>query len=218
MIENFHEIMALWDKHMLTMRTIEHLEMFSIALTISVIIGVSVGVLIYIRPGIASPVLNFLNILETIPDLALLVILLPLLRLGTGPTIAASVIYSILPIARNTYTGLKGVDSKYIYVAEAIGLSPRDILLKVRIPMSLPLIAGGIRIALVFTMGVVTLGGLVAAGGLGTVIQNGIQLYEKDAILLAGLWTGILAVTLDLGAGKVEKELYKRYDTWQPQS
>lgn len=217
MIENFHEIMALWDKYLLTMRTIEHLEMFSIALTISVIIGVSVGVLIYIRPGIASPVLNFLNILETIPDLALLVILLPFLRLGTGPTIAAAVIYSILPIARNTYTGLKDVDSKYIYVAEAIGLSPRDILLKVRIPMSLPLIAGGIRIALVFTMGVVTLGGLVAAGGLGTVIQNGIQLYEKDAILLAGLWTGILAVTLDMGAGRIEKELYKRYDTWQPQ-
>lgn len=217
MIEDFHEIVALWDKHLLTVRTIEHLEMFSIALIISVIIGVSVGVLIYIRPGIASPALNFLNILETIPDLALLVILLPLLRLGTGPTIAASVIYSVLPIARNTYTGLKGVDSKYIYVAEAIGLSPRDILLKVRIPMSLPLIAGGIRIALVFTMGVVTLGGLVAAGGLGTVLQNGIQLYEKDAILLAGLWTGILAVILDLGAGRIEKELYKRYGTWQPQ-
>ena len=82
MIENFREIVALWDKHLLTVRTIEHLEMFSIALIISVIIGVSVGVLIYIRPGIASPVLNFLNILETIPDLALLVILLPLLRLG----------------------------------------------------------------------------------------------------------------------------------------
>lgn len=202
---------------MLTMRTIEHLKMFSIALIISVIIGVGVGVLIYSQPKMASPVLNFLNILETIPDLALLVILLPLLRLGTGPTIAASVIYSILPIARNTYTGLKGVDGKYIYVAEAIGLSPRDILLKVRIPMSLPLIAGGIRIALVFTMGVVTLGGLVAAGGLGTVLQNGIQLYEKDAILLAGLWTGILAVILDLGAGWIEKELYKRYDTWHPQ-
>ncbi|MGD9780196.1 MAG: ABC transporter permease, partial [Methanomethylovorans sp.] len=98
MIEDFHEIVALWDKHLLTVRTIEHLEMFSIALIISVIIGVSVGVLIYIRPGIASPALNFLNILETIPDLALLVILLPLLRLGTGPTIAASVIYSVLPI------------------------------------------------------------------------------------------------------------------------
>lgn len=211
------EIATLWEKHLLTMRTIEHLQMFSIALTISVIIGVSVGIFIYSKPRTASPVLNFLNIMETIPDLALLVILLPLLRLGTGPTIAASVIYSILPIARNTYTGLKGVDGQYIYVAEAIGMSSRDILLKVRIPMSLPLIAGGIRIALVFTMGVVTLGGLVAAGGLGTVIQNGIQLYEKDAILLAGLWTGMLAVMLDLAAGRIEKKLYERYGTWRTQ-
>ncbi|MBC7085333.1 MAG: ABC transporter permease [Methanomethylovorans sp.] len=217
MIEIIHRIIILWEKHLLTMRTIEHLEMFSIALTISVITGVSMGIIIYSHPKIASPVLNFLNILETIPDLALLVILLPLLRLGTGPTIAASVIYSLLPIARNTYAGLKAVDAQYVYVAEAIGLSPKDILFKVRIPLSLPLIAGGIRIALVFTMGVVTLGGLVAAGGLGTVLQNGIQLYEKDVIILAGLWTGILAVILDHGAGRIEKELYKRYGTWQPQ-
>jgi osmoprotectant transport system permease protein len=217
MTRMIREIAELWDEHLMTMRTVEHLQMFSISLIISVIIGVIVGVLIYSKPKIASPTLNILNILETIPDMALIVILLPLLRLGTGPTIAASVIYSILPIARNTYIGLKGVDDQYIYVAEAIGLSPREILLKVRIPISLPLIAGGIRIALVFTMGVVTLGGLVAAGGLGTVIQNGIQLYEKDAILLAGLWTGILAVILDLAAGSIEKKLHERYDIWQPQ-
>ena len=217
MTRMIREIAALWDEHLMTMRTVEHLQMFSISLIISVIIGVIIGVIIYSKPKIASQTLNFLNIMETIPDMALIVILLPLLHLGTGPTIAASVIYSILPIARNTYIGLKGVDGQYIYVAEAIGLSPRDILFKVRIPMSLPLIAGGIRIALVFTMGVVTLGGLVAAGGLGTVIQNGIQLYEKDAILLAGLWTGILAVILDLTAGSIENKLHERYGIWQPQ-
>jgi len=90
------EIEALWDEHLMTMRTIEHLQMFSISLIISVIIGVIIGVLIYSKPKIASTTLNFLNILETIPDMALIVILLPLLRLGTGPTIAASVIYSML--------------------------------------------------------------------------------------------------------------------------
>jgi osmoprotectant transport system permease protein len=124
------------------------------------------------------------------------------------------VLYSILPIARNTYTGLKGVDAQYTYVASAIGLSPREALFRVRIPLSLPLIAGGIRIALVFCMGVVTLGGLVAAGGLGTVLQNGIQLYQKDAILVAGLWTGLLAVLLDGFAGIIEKKLHERYGTW----
>jgi osmoprotectant transport system permease protein len=189
--------------------------MFSIALFLSIIIGVLVGVFIYMKPKTANPVLNFLNIVETIPDLALIVLLLPILKLGAGPTIAACVLYSILPIARNTYTGLKNVDDQYTYVAQAIGLSPREALLKVRIPMSLPLIAGGIRIALVFCMGVVTLGGLVAAGGLGTVLQNGIQLYQKDAILVAGLWTGLLAVLLDGFAGLIEKKLHERYGTWQ---
>ncbi|WP_407355130.1 ABC transporter permease [Methanolobus sp. WCC5] len=207
-------IAEVWDKHLMTIRTIEHLQMFSIALMLSIIIGVSVGVLIYMRPKAADPVLNFLNIVETIPDLALIVLLLPILKLGAGPTIAACVLYSILPIARNTYTGLKGVDAQYTYVASAIGLSPREALFRVRIPLSLPLIAGGIRIALVFCMGVVTLGGLVAAGGLGTVLQNGIQLYQKDAILVAGLWTGLLAVLLDGFAGIIEKKLHERYGTW----
>lgn len=207
-------IAEVWDKHLMTMRTIEHLQMFSIALMLSIIIGVSVGVLIYMRPKAADPVLNFLNIVETIPDLALIVLLLPILKLGAGPTITACVLYSILPVARNTYTGLIGVDAQYTYVASAIGLSPREALFRVRIPLSLPMIAGGIRIALVFCMGVVTLGGLVAAGGLGTVLQNGIQLYQKDAILVAGLWTGVLAVLLDGFAGIIEKKLHERYGTW----
>jgi len=181
---------------------------------LSIIIGVGVGVYIYSRPKIANTVLNLLNIVETIPDLALIVILLPVLRLGAGPAIAASVLYSILPIARNTYTGLKGVDEEYTYVAHALGLSPRETLFKVRIPMSLPLVVGGIRIALVFCMGVITLGGLVAGGGLGTVLQNGIQLYQKDAILIAGIWTGLLAVILDAFAGIIEKKLHQRYGTW----
>lgn len=209
-----NDIADVWDRNLMTMRTIEHLHMFSIALILSIIFGVSVGVLIYMRPRMANPVLNFLNIVETIPDLALIVLILPILRLGAGPTIAACVLYSILPIARNTYTGLKSVDDQYTYVARAIGLSRRETLFKVRIPMSLPLIAGGIRIALVFCMGVVTLGGLVAAGGLGTVLQNGIQLYQKDAILIAGLWTGLLAVLLDGFAGFIEKKLHERYGTW----
>lgn len=211
---NLFQLTDLWNKYLMTMRTIEHLQMFSIALTLSLILGIGLGLFIYLKPQLSSPVLNILNILETIPDLALLVILLPILRLGAGPAIGASVIYSLLPIARNTYIGLKDVDEQYIHIGEAIGLSPHDILLKIRIPMSLPLIAGGVRIALVFIMGVVTLGGFVAAGGLGTVLQNGVQLYEKDAILLAGLWTGILAVLLDIVAGFIEKLLYRRYSFW----
>lgn len=196
------------------MRTIEHLYMFSIALFISSIVGVALGITIYYKSKISNPVLNILNIFETTPDIALLVILLPIAGIGTLPTIIASILYSLLPITRNTYTGLKGVDRKYINIARALGLSPREILFKVRIPMSLPLIAGGIRIALVFTMGLVTLGGLIAAGGLGTTLQTGIQLYEVNTILVAGIWTGLLAVILDGFAGMVEKRLKSRYEIW----
>lgn len=199
---------------MLTLRTVEHLYMFAIALFFSIIIGIFIGVLTYKNQRLANPILNGLNVLETIPDVALLVLLLPLFGIGAGPTIAASVIYSILPIARNTYTGLSNVPREYIEIADALGLTQRDVLLKVRFPLSLPLIAGGIRIAVVFIMGVVTLGGLIAAGGLGAALQNGIQLYEMDTILVTGAWVGILAVLLDGIAGMIENMLKARYGKW----
>lgn len=209
-----NDIVDVWETNSLTTRTIEHLTMFGIAIVIASIIGVSIGIYLYSRPGIAHPILNFLNVVETIPDIPLLVLLLPIFGLGEEPTIVASVLYSLLPITRNTYTGLKEVDKQYIDIAHAMGLSQREILLKVRIPLSLPMIAGGLRIALVFTMGVVTLGGLIAAGGLGAALIAGIQLYNVGTILVAGIWTGLLAVILDGFAGTIEKRLQRRYGTW----
>lgn len=208
------EVIRVWNTQLLSLRTFEHLYMFLIALLFSILIGVFIGALVYRSPKLAEPVLNGLNIVETIPDVALLVLLLPIFGIGTGPTIVASILYSILPIARNTYTGLSNVPREYIEIAEALGLTPREILIKVRFPLSLPLIAGGIRIAVVFTMGVVTLGGLIAAGGLGAALQNGIQLYDMDTILVTGTWVGLLAVFLDGIAGIIENILKERYGTW----
>jgi len=205
------DIRWVWESQNLTQRTLEHLRMFGIALALSIVIGVLLGLYLYRRPKLAPIAFNVLNILETVPTLALLVLLLPILGLGEKPTIAASVIYSILPIARNTYTGLTSVERSYIEVAEAIGLSEREILFKVRFPLALPLIAAGIRIAVVFTMGVVTLGGLIAAGGLGAPIQTGIHLYDRDIIIVTGLWVGILALILDGVAALIERYLRGRY-------
>lgn len=205
------DIRWVWESQNLTQRTLEHLRMFGIALALSIVIGVLLGLYLYRRPKLAPIAFNVLNILETVPTLALLVLLLPVLGLGEKPTIAASVIYSILPIARNTYTGLTSVERSYIEVAEAIGLSEREVLLKVRFPLALPLIAAGIRIAVVFTMGVVTLGGLIAAGGLGAPIQTGIHLYDRDIIVVTGLWVGLLALILDGVAALIERYLRGRY-------
>ncbi|AIF69527.1 hypothetical protein PAP_05630 [Palaeococcus pacificus DY20341] len=208
MINTFLEV---WESQNLGARTVEHLSMFGIALFVSIILGVLIGFILYKNPKLADLAFNFLNIVETIPSLALLVLLLPLAGLGKGPTIIASILYSLLPIARNTYTGLTSVSKSHIEVAQALGLTEKEILLKVRFPLALPLIAAGIRIAIVFTMGVVTLGGLIAAGGLGAPIQTGIHLYDKNIILVSSLWVGFLAIALDGLAALIEKKLEARF-------
>lgn len=207
----FLELPKLWESNKLTLRTFEHLSMFGIAMAFTIVIGIAVGIIIYKNKKSSNTVFNALNVIQTIPALALLVFLLPIFGLGALPTIAASVLYSILPVARNTYAGLTGTSKDYIETGKAIGLSDTEILIKIRIPLALPMIAGGIRIAIVFTMGVITLGGLIAAGGLGAPLQTGIHLYDKNLILLAGIWVGILALILDGIGALAEKLLGKKY-------
>lgn len=185
--------------------------MFAIAMAFAIILGITVGVAVYKNQKSSATVFNGLNLIQTIPALALLVLLLPLLGLGRLPTIVACVLYSILPISRNTYAGLANISQDYIETAKAMGLGPTDILLRIRIPLALPLIAAGIRIAIVFTMGVITLGGLIAAGGLGSPLQTGIHLYNKPLILLTGIWVGLLALGLDGIGALAENLLKKRY-------
>ena len=204
-------IVNVWKTQQLGIKTIEHLSMVFIALLIIIIIGVAIGVFLYNKKNLSDIVLNILNIIETIPELVLLVILMPFFGIGFKPTLIASILYSILPVARNTYVGLTQVDKQYLESARAMGLAKREILIHIRIPLALPMIAAGIRIAIVFTMGVVTLGGLIAAGGLGGPIQTGIHLYDKDIILVTGIWIGILAVLVDSIGSWVEKTLNRRY-------
>ena len=204
-------ILNVWKTQQLGIKTIEHLSMVFIALLIIIFIGISIGIFLYNRRNLSDIVLNILNVIETIPELVLLVILMPFLGIGFKPTIVASILYSILPVARNTYVGLTQVDQQYLESARAMGLAEKEILWHVRIPLALPLIAAGVRIAIVFTMGVVTLGGLIAAGGLGGPIQTGIHLYDKDIIIVTGLWIGILAVLVDSIGSWIEKRLNRRY-------
>ncbi len=204
-------IVQVWKNQQLTIKTIEHLSMVFVALLFIIAIGVTIGVFLYNKKNLSGIVLNLLNVIETIPELVLLVILMPFFGIGYKPTMIASILYSILPVARNTYVGLIQVDKKYLESARAMGLQEREILWNIRIPLALPMIAAGIRIAIVFTMGVITLGGLIAAGGLGGPIQTGIHLYDKDIILVTGLWIGILAVLVDSIGSLIEKILNRKY-------
>lgn len=188
--------------------------MFSIALVLSICIGVIAALLVYSNPRIANIWFNILNVIETIPELALFIFLLPILGLGERPTIAACVLYSILPIMRNTYTGLAHIGKEYIEIAQAIGLTKNEILIKIRLPMALPLISGGIRVAVVYIMGIITLGGLIAAGGLGVPLQAGIHQYNIPAIIIASFWVGTLGVVFDGIAWIIENRLSRRYNPW----
>jgi len=204
-------IVQVWKNQQLTIKTIEHLSMVFVALLFIIAIGITIGIFLYNKKNLSGIVLNLLNVIETIPELVLLVILMPFFGIGYKPTMIASILYSILPVARNTYVGLIQVDKKYLESARAMGLQEREILWNIRIPLALPMIAAGIRIAIVFTMGVITLGGLIAAGGLGGPIQTGIHLYDKDIILVTGLWIGILAVLVDSIGSLIEKVLNRKY-------
>jgi len=208
------EIQTVWIRYNLTERTIEHLQIFTIALLLAITIGVATGLFLYRRRRYSPPVFSTLNAVQTFPDIALLILLIPLAGIGTVPTIIACVLYSILPIARNTYTGLISVSPELLEVGRAMGLVERDILMKIRFPLAFPMIAGGIRIAIVFTMGIVTLGGIFGAGGLGAPLQTGINLMRPDIIFVAGIWVGLLAVILDGIAGGIEAELKRRFGSW----
>lgn len=205
------EIIEIWQNSDMTARTLEHLVLFAVAITLSTIIGITIGVgLTRIKQG-SQYVFNFLNIIETTPTLALLVLLIPLVGIGWEPTIIASVLYCILPIARNTYEGLVNISTEYIQIPKALGLTEREILLKIRFPLSFPFIASGIRIAVVFTFGVVTIGGLISAGGLGQVLQVGFYRQNQSLVLVAGLWIGLLAVIFDGAMAILERFLKRRF-------
>lgn len=158
--------------------------MFGTALLIVVPLGLIAGVLVYRRPGWSQALFQVLNVVETIPEIPLLVLLIPLTGIGAPAVIAACVLYSLLPLARNTYTGLSHVQGEYIEAGTALGLREREMLRLIRFPMALPLVMGGIRITTIFCMGIVTLGGLIGAGGLGAPLQTGISFQNTPLVLL----------------------------------
>jgi osmoprotectant transport system permease protein len=203
--------LALWAAQEMGVRTLEHLAMFAAALAIVIPAGAGGGVLLYRRPRAAEAVFGVLNVVETIPELALLVLLVPLVGIGAPAVIAACILYSLLPVTRSTYTGLSHVRREYLEVGEALGLREGEMLRHVRLPLSLPLVMGGVRIAVIFCMGIVTLGGLVGAGGLGAPLQVGISFRNTPLILLCSGWIAVLALLADGAVGALEGAARRRF-------
>ncbi|WP_316809458.1 ABC transporter permease/substrate-binding protein [Pedobacter agri] len=178
-------------------QTLQHVGLTFISLLFAVVIGLPLGILIARKQKLSGSVLAFAGVLQTIPSIALLGFMIPLLGIGAKPAIVALLIYALLPIIRNTYTGIVGVDASIREAAKAMGMSTWQILFKVELPLAMPVILAGIRTATVINVGVATLASYIAAGGLGEFIFGGISLNNTNMILAGAIPAAVLAIVLD---------------------
>jgi osmoprotectant transport system permease protein len=178
-------------------RTLEHLALVAVSLFAALIVALPLGIFAARRRRLGGLVLSATGVLQTIPSLALFVILIPLLGIGARPTIAALFLYSLLPIVRNTHAGLTGISPALIDSAEALGLSPWARLRRIELPLALPTIMAGVRTAAVVAVGLATLGAVIGAGGYGQPILTGIRLNDTALILEGAVPAAAMALIIE---------------------
>jgi osmoprotectant transport system permease protein len=189
---------------------IEHMLIVFIAILISALIGVALGVAAYWIRYIDKFILWIVEIIQTIPSLALLAMLMIIFGLGNTTIIVGLVLYALMPIARNTYTGLTGVPPFIKDAAKGMGMTRFQRLVKVELPLAFPLIFAGIKIALVNSLSIAVMGVLIGAGGLGYPIYRGIQTLSMELILAGAVPVVLMALVFDFFMSKIERRLMKR--------
>lgn len=190
-------------------QTVEHIRLTAISLSIAVVIGITIGILLTRYKQAANNVIGIVGVIQTIPSVALLGFLLPLLGIGAVPAIVALFMYALLPIVRNTFIGIDEVDKDIKEAAKGMGMPDLQILLKVELPLAMPVIFAGIRTAAVTNVGVATLCALIASGGLGQFIFRGIALNRVEMILAGAIPAAALALLLDFFLGILQKNIRK---------
>ncbi|SMF24954.1 glycine betaine ABC transporter substrate-binding protein [Pseudobacteriovorax antillogorgiicola] len=198
----------LWAKRpYITEIILEHIWISGVAIGLASLLAVPIGILLTRKETWSGPIFSVTNVIQTIPSLALFGFLLPIMGIGLKPAIFALFLYSLLPILRNTYLGIRGVDPVLKEVARGIGLTNRHILTMIEIPLALPVIIGGIRTAAVIVIGTATLADLIGAGGLGNPIFRGIQSVDNRLIMLGAVPSAALALMVDRGLFYLERRL-----------
>jgi len=190
--------------------TLDHMTLVVIAMGIAILIAVPLGMFIVQRPAPRAIALGIANIFQTIPSLALFGFLIPIPfigGIGKRTAIVALVLYALLPILRNTYVGLSGIDPAVLEAAEAMGMTQAQILFRVRFPLALAVILAGIRTATIITIGIATIAAAIGAGGLGTFIFRGVALVSDSLILAGAIPAALLALLADFLLGLVERRL-----------
>jgi len=189
---------------------IRHLEISLLALVIAILIAVPLAIYLSYHRKIAEYVIQITAVLQTIPSLALLGLLIPLVGIGVLPATIALVIYALLPIIRNTYTGITSIDQNYLLASRALGMNSWQQLLKIQLPLASPFIMAGIRTAAVLIIGTATLASLIGAGGLGDLILLGIDRNDSALILLGAIPAALLAILFDFVLHRMEKMSLKK--------
>ncbi len=191
-------------------QTLTHIGLTFVSLLLALLIGVPLGILISRRTRLASSVLGVAGVLQTVPSVALLGFLIPLLGIGVGPALVALFLYALLPIIRNTYVGITEVSPLVKEAARGVGMTENQVLTKVELPLALPVIFAGVRTATVINVGVATLAAYVAAGGLGEFIFSGIALSNVNMMLAGAIPAALLAVGFDFGLARLQNLSAKR--------
>lgn len=186
---------------------IEHIYISSAALIIGVAVAVPLGIVLTRLPKIANIVIGLTSALQTVPSLALLALMIPILGVGKTPAIIALFIYSLLPILRNTFIGMKNIDWNYRDVAKGMGMTHIQSIISVELPIAMPTIMAGIRLAAVYVIAWATLASYIGAGGLGDLIFSGLNNYQPDLIFAGTIPVTILALLADFLLGLLENHL-----------
>jgi osmoprotectant transport system permease protein len=193
--------------------TTEHLWLVGASITLAVVIGIPLGILITRWPVLSKPVLGCANVIQTVPSLALFGFLLPAPWIGARAdriAILALMLYALLPLIRNTYTGIKGVDPAVVEAGRGMGMTDRQLLWQVELPLALSVIIAGVRVATVLSIGLATIAAAIGAGGLGEFIFRGLAMVNNQVILAGAIPAAALAILADTSLGWLEKRISPR--------
>ncbi len=204
LIRNWSEVLG---------KTLEHVVLVVVSMAIAVVIGIPVGILLTRHPALRRWVLGAANVIQTVPSLALFGFLIPVPfigGIGSRTAVVALTLYALLPILRNTLTGIVGVDPAVVEAARGMGMTPRQLLWQVEIPLSLGVILAGVRVATVISVGLATIAAAIGAGGLGMYIFRGLAMVDNQVILAGAIPAAVLAVLADASLGWAERRLAAR--------
>jgi osmoprotectant transport system permease protein len=198
----FETVTNRWD--MLMTSLWQHIYISMVSMAIVLVISIPLGIYLTRNKDLAEPVIGFTGIFQTIPSIALFGFLLPFVGIGIKPTIIALVLYALLPVVRNVYTGILEVNQSVVDAGRGMGMTGRQILWMIEIPLALPVIMAGVRTATIMTIGVTTIAAFVGAGGLGEIIFRGVSMMRTELTLLGAIPAAALAILTDFLLKRLE--------------